>query len=187
MSKEASALMKDWRPSDLRRIRNLKDGNTTGSVSTQIGYTKEEIKREEGDIWEEDGKKYIIHLGIKKRYSKLSLLRDSVKIPLFCPCCNKPLSLDIDQRMYKLNKVCLDCQINFEAKLKREGKFKDYQQNIINSNYKSELIDFRNYLAGFAKTKTMVISEEGITEEWTNDQMDVDSLLESLDEQIANA
>lgn len=184
MRKQASALIKEFRMTDLRRMRNLKDGKLHDSTVTQKGYEKKEILRQEGERFIEDGKEYVIEGGIKKRYSKLSNLRSLVKIPLFCPCCNKPLKHDIDKRMYNIKKMCLDCNIKVESELKLSGKFKEYQKQFMTDNYKSELIDMKKYLEEFSKQKTIIVNSEGFAEDIEQTSVDLSHIIKSIDDEL---
>ena len=68
-------LKKEFKRKDVERMRNLIKGDANNSSETQIGYTKKQIERKEGDIWMEGRKKWTIKNGIKQTVSKL----DSIK------------------------------------------------------------------------------------------------------------
>lgn len=184
MRKQASALIKEFKMTDLRRMRNLKDGKLHDSTVTQSGYDKVEIVRKEGEVFTENGKEYIIEGGIKKHNSKFRNLRSLVKIPLFCPCCNKPLNLDIDKRMYNIRQMCLDCNIKVESKMKLEGTFKEYQKQFMKDNYKSELIDMKKYLEDFGKQKSIIVNSEGFAEDIQETNIDLSNIIKSIDDEL---
>ena len=52
-------------------MRNLITGNAGSSSETQIGYSKKEVERKEGDVWEENKKTWTIKNGIKQTVPKL--------------------------------------------------------------------------------------------------------------------
>ena len=49
-------------------------------------------------------------------------------------------------KMYKIHKMCFDCVIDMEAKLKREGKFKEYERNMVAKNAEQYIDDLEQYL-----------------------------------------
>ena len=51
---------------NLRRVKNILDGNYTGKTLTSIGYKKVNERHEDGDVWEEGGKTWTIKNGIKR-------------------------------------------------------------------------------------------------------------------------
>ncbi len=129
MSKE-STLIKDFRSKDVQRMRNIITKNYNNKTGTQIGYNKEYIEHGEGDVWEERGKKWTIINGIKQTVTRLDELKEKIFIPLVCEKCNNPMNNKLDKYMYPIHQMCFNCVIEFETKLKYEGKFEDYILNI---------------------------------------------------------
>lgn len=182
---EASALIKEFRTRDLQRMRNLKMGKLHDPNGTQVGYKKVEVRRKEGEIFIEKGQEYIIKNGIQVKNSKLSKIREDTKIPIFCPCCNKAMSSYVDKKMYKMKKICLDCNVKIESKMKLDGTFKAYQENYINQNYKSNLIDFKNYIIDFSSNQAPVVNSVGDIEEFNGPKMDISKVLKDIDDELA--
>jgi hypothetical protein len=54
-----------------------------------------------------------------------------------------------------------------EAKLKIEGKFDEYQKNILNSNKNASLEDFERALESWLEEKDTYVSEQGDIENWS--------------------
>jgi uncharacterized protein (UPF0128 family) len=75
-------LNKNLTREDLQRMRNIISGNTANATRIQTGYTKKHIERNEGDIWEENGKTWTINNGLKQTVTKHDKLRELVKMPL---------------------------------------------------------------------------------------------------------
>ena len=123
-------LNKEFKRKDVERMRNLIKGKTGESAELQVGYSAEKKDYKEGDIWEEGGKKWTIKDGIKQTYTKLDEVKKEAILPLFCPSCGSLMKKRNDVKMYKIHKTCFDCVIEIEAKLKREGKFKEYEKNM---------------------------------------------------------
>ena len=69
--------------------------------------------------------------------------------------------------MYKIHKKCFDCVIKMEAKLKMEGKYEDYERNMVAANAESYLNDLESYLLeAINESNTQYVSERGEIERW---------------------
>ena len=77
-------LNKQFSERDLQRMRNIVTGNTANNTRIQAGYSKNEVKHIEGDVWEEDGKKWTIQNGIKQTVTKHDTLKSMFEFPLVC-------------------------------------------------------------------------------------------------------
>jgi hypothetical protein len=124
-------LNKEFKRKDVERMRNLIKGKSGESSELQVGYTKSQEQHKEGDIWEEKGKKWIIKDGIKQTYTKLDEVKKAAILPLFCPNCKSLMKKRNDTKMYNIHKMCFDCVIDMEGKLKIEGKYNEYERNTI--------------------------------------------------------
>jgi len=163
-----SNLKKEFSKRDVQRMRNLITGKSGDKTQIQAGYEKKQQDHKEGDVWEADGKKWTIKNGIKQSITKLDKFKHLVSLPLTCPCCNKPMkSNDLNKKMYSIHKMCLDCVIDMEAKLKVQGTFDDYQKNIIDSNKNASLEDFERALESWLEEKDTFVSEQGDIENWS--------------------
>ena len=58
-------LKKEFKHSDVQRVRNIVNKNFTAKTKIQAGYQKALIKYIEGDVWEESGKSWTIKNGLK--------------------------------------------------------------------------------------------------------------------------
>lgn len=70
MSK-VQGLNKQFTERDVNRMRNLIQGKHGDKVGQSVGYSKQEKDYKEGDVWEEDGRKWTIKEGIKQNITKL--------------------------------------------------------------------------------------------------------------------
>jgi hypothetical protein len=160
-------LKKEFKRKDVERMRNLIKGKSGDSAETQVGYTSKKVEHKEGDIWEEGGKKWVIKDGIKQTYTKLDKIKKEAILPLFCPCCGNLMKKRNDSKMYKIHKMCFDCVIDMEAKLKREGKYEEYERAIIANNAEAYLDDLEQYLLeAINESNTQYVSERGEVERW---------------------
>lgn len=159
-------LKKDFREKDVQRIRNLVTGQFGNSIITQIGYSKKEEDRKEGDIWEENAKMWTIKDGIKQTYTKLSIVKELVRMPLCCPECGNAMQNKLDKKMYPLHGKCFNCVIEFESKLKREGKYEDYVRQITKGNFITHIEEAEQFIDEFAKSiDDRMVTEAGDIED----------------------
>ena len=132
-----------------RQNKALKDLMTKGTTEkdyVQVGY---------------EGKKE--NLGGKTRESELSKTMQSVRMPWFCPKCNKAMKKKLDDKFWRTQGHCFDCQIDYENQLKIEGKFNDWAQSKMLENQKAQLKDLEQSIDDFEKT--------GGKKEWFNKKL----------------
>lgn len=140
-----SKLIKNWNERDVQRMRNIISKKENDKTQTQVGYTKTITERKEGDIWEENGRKWIYQDGIKQTLTRFDKLKELIILPLVCPKCDKPMSNSTsNKKLYNIHKMCLDCVIQFETELKRDGKYDEYQRKIKEDNVNGYLNDLEN-------------------------------------------
>lgn len=160
-------LKKEFNKRDVQRMRNLITGKVSDATQTQIGW--ENVKKEygEGDIWEENGKAWTIKNGLKQTVTKYDEIKKLVYFPLACPTCNAPMKPTVhNKKMYIVHKECFDCVIKKETQLKVEGKYNEYEKNILNGNKNSLLQDLEQALDSWLTDTDSYISEDGVVEEW---------------------
>jgi hypothetical protein len=94
--------------------------------------------REEGETWvDESGKTWIMKDGVKRNITKL----DDARTPLFCPACEKIMNHRFDTKFWRLRGKCMDCVISEETEMRRLGKWKEYEREIVKANYIASLKD----------------------------------------------
>jgi hypothetical protein len=163
-----STLKKEFSKRDVQRMRNLITGKSGDRTQIQAGYERKQQDYKEGDVWEEDGKKWTIKNGVKQSITKLDKFKHLISLPLTCPSCKKPMKADdINKKMYSIHKMCLGCVVEMETKLKAEGKYEDYEKNILNSNKNASLEDFEKALDAWLEEKDTFVSEQGDIENWS--------------------
>ena len=89
---------------------------------TIVGY--EGKKKEKGDI-----------------KSELTDIMSEVRMPLFCPKCKKTMKKKLDDKFWRLFEHCWDCQLDFEHKLRLEGKYDEWAINRAKNNQKAWVDD----------------------------------------------
>ena len=73
--------------------------------------------------------------------SELTDIMSEVRVPLFCPKCKKTMKKKLDNKFWYLYKHCFDCQIDFENKLRIEGKYDDWAINKAKDNQRAWIDD----------------------------------------------
>ena len=180
-------LKKEFRTRDVQRMRNIITKDYGAKTSTQIGYTKENVDRKEGDVWEENNKTWTIKNGIKMTVTKLDIVRKALQTPLTCPNCGQPMNKGrLDKVMYSIHKQCSDCVIKYETKLKLEGKFEEYQKNINNQSIAYHITEMENVLLELAldQSDESFVTEAGDIESWKGKGVDNAKLMQDIQEYI---
>ena len=72
-------LKKEFKESDIKRIRSLVRKDHTSKTKNQTGYKKSFSLRKEGDVWEESGKSWTIKNGIKQNITKLDKVKRQIR------------------------------------------------------------------------------------------------------------
>ena len=160
-------LKKEFKRKDVDRARNLLTGKSGASSETQVGYKKKRIEYKEGDVWKENGKTWTIKDGIKQTISKLDAIKKEVFMPLCCPKCGKVMKSQLDKPNYKIHKMCFNCVIEFEHKLKLRGEYDNYIKKLQLKNRLTKINEIENMFLDLAnQSNEGFISEQGEIERW---------------------
>lgn len=157
-----------------------------------------EPKREEGETWSDsEGRQWEMKNGIRIRKTKL----DGAKTPWFCPKCNKVMNHKIDDKFWRIRGHCFDCNIKAEMELRKQGKWKEYENKVMLRNYiaqaKDKIAELQHYHDTISKPEYLNVDEQtGVileTEKWNVNiekiradlQADIQIIQTALDETIA--
>ena len=151
-----------------RRIKNILEGDNTSKVNVSIGYEKEKQIHNEGDIWEENGKRFTLKNGIKITHSKLSEIRHATILPLVCPKCGQGMNKRQDKMVYFKFGMCFDCVIKRDTKLMEQGEFQLFEENILTNNMKAYSADLRQLVTDYINNylNNHFVTEFGDIEDW---------------------
>lgn len=180
-------LKREFNTRDVQRMRNIITKDYSAKTGTQIGYTKENTERKEGDVWEERGKQWTIKNGIKMTVTKLDSVKKALQMPLTCSNCSQPMNKGrIDKIMFSIHKQCSDCVIKYETKLKSEGKFEEYKQNINKQSVIYHIKEMENVLLELVmnQSEESFITEAGDIETWKGKGFDKQKIVEDIQEYI---
>lgn len=161
-----SALKKEFKRSDVERIRNLVKKDFTSTTKQQSGYKKSTKRHKEGEIWEESGKTWTIKNGIKQNVTKLDAAKKAVQIPLTCPKCGGSMSYHLSKKIYKINKMCFDCFIDYEAELRKNGLYEDYLMHARKGNLKYFIKELEDKFKEALEADDTFVTEQGDIEDW---------------------
>lgn len=160
-------LKKEFKPRDVARMRNLITGKTGDKTQLQAGWERYSDRHTEGDIWEENGKKWTIKNGLKQTVTKLDQVKRLVVMPLACPNCGKLMKIDdYNKKMWAIHQKCFDCVVKMESEIKRQGKWKEYESGVMNENKDAMLDDLERALENWVDEKDTFVSESGEVEKW---------------------
>ena len=161
-------LKKEFKRKDINRARNLIMGKSDASTGTQIGYNKKVKDYKEGDVWTENKKTWTIKNGIKQTISKLDDIKKEIFMPLSCPKCSKIMKKRLDKPNYRIHKMCFDCVIEFEGKLKHvPGRYEKYLKELELKNKLTSLDQVESFLLDAVNNSNKsYISEHGTVERW---------------------
>lgn len=185
MSKE-SLLKKEFKHSDVQRVRNIVKKDFTAKTKLQTGYSKAHKSYKEGDVWEESGKTWTIKNGIKQNVTKLDAAKKAVRVPLACPKCGGTMNHRVHKKMYKIHGFCFDCTINYEAELRKAGLFEKYEKSMIQGNMRAFSKDLSEWVDMYVQSTQTFVTEQGVIEDWKgNAKAQNDKVLNNLKEYLA--
>jgi ribosomal protein L37AE/L43A len=132
-----------------KAIREMLDGThhtqTRKSISTHVG-NKQEQKREVGSRWTDaNGVSWEQKDGYRvknvDRSDRIKSINEYLNVKQDCPNCNKPMTKRLDTKYYNIHKMCMDCSIDLEHKMRLNGTWKEYERKRILENIKAWLKD----------------------------------------------
>jgi len=180
-------LKREFKERDVQRMRNIIKKEYTAKTVTQVGYTKSQVERNEGDVWEENGKKWTIKNGIKQTVTRFDKLKEALHLPLTCPSCNKAMKNDnLNKKMWPLHKKCFDCVVTYETELKRIGQYEDYVKTLTTRGIKTYISELEQVMLEIAVSDSneSFVTEQGDIEKWAGKGVDTEKLTTELQEYI---
>ena len=161
-----SILKKEFNKKDVERLRNLVKGKNSKRTTQGIGYTKKQEFHKEGDIWEENGRKWTIKDGIKQNITKLYKFKKSA-VPLFCPSCGTIMNKQLDPHYFKAYGACLDCIKIKESKIKTSGEWEDHKTTTHNKEIDKYIEEYTQFIEmKMEESNDSFITEAGEIEKW---------------------
>ena len=119
-----------------KALKDLMRGKEYEKDYVQVGYQGEQEK----------------NLGGKTRESELSKTMQSIRMPWFCPKCQKAMKKRLDDKFWRIMGHCFDCQVDIENRMRMEGTFEEYAKTKMLENQKAYLKDLEQSIDDFEKT-----------------------------------
>jgi|TARA_Y100000034_G_scaffold132122_1_gene194391 ribosomal protein L37AE/L43A len=124
--------------------------------------------------------------------SHLTEIMKDVRMPWFCPECDKTMKIKLDNKFWRLFGHCFDCQVKIETQLRIEGKYEEWAENKIKENQKSYYRDMLQSLAEWKENASKVefLEEVGAlelemeSESWKTPQENIDKIADEAEEFI---
>jgi len=186
MSNE-SLLKKEFKKSDVERVRNLVNKDFTAGTKQQSGYKKSIKKYAEGDIWEDGGRQWTIKNGIKQNITKLDSAKKALRIPLRCPNCGGPMKHHLAKKMYKIHGFCFDpCTVEMEANLKKAGLYDKYEERMMQGNMKAFANDVEQWALALVNTQDTFVTEAGDIEDWQSNKTKDKEILKNVRQYVTH-
>jgi hypothetical protein len=177
-----SVLKKQFKERDVQRLRNLVTKKYGDKTTQSIGYTKAQEFHNEGDIWEENSRKWTIKNGVKQNITKLDKAKEKIILPLFCPSCKSLMKHKYDKLFYIQFNHCFNCQLKYEDKLKCQGLWEEQDKQHINNNVDNMIKDFEIWINELINTNETYVTETGDIEKWVGSAKS--KLIEHKDEAL---
>jgi hypothetical protein len=155
--------------SNIDRVKNILAGDYTSRTKSGVGYSKTTTDHSEGDIWEENGKKWTIKNGLRQPITRFDIARIENIVPLACPECSKPLTHYLDTRSWKTTKKCFDCVVAEETRMRADGTFDAYSKQLYKENALAWLEEKRQQFELFINDEESLkgfVTENGTIEDW---------------------
>ncbi len=183
MSKDY-VLTKDFQERDVQRLRNFIQGKQGEKTRSSVGFSKADEFFTEGDIWEQDGRKWTIKDGIKQNITKLDRAKKAHLRPLLCPKCDKIMNKGADPSYYNQFGHCFKCFKVFESQMKYNGLWDEFEKRTINGNIDAFIKWYKDLVnESLNQTNAGFVTEAGDVESW-HGGINKAKALESLSETI---
>jgi len=165
---------------NIKAIKQMIEGTHRTQTKKSVGiYTgKKHQIRKVGEIWEEtiNGTLYTIEQkqGFRVKKPKNSIVEDVKSYLNSFPNCRKDCKCEtptsLDKKMRVIHGMCFDCVVDMEHKLKKSGKFEEYECNRIRNNAEAWLKraenDVKLLKETYTKSAQFVQDADGQSETW---------------------
>ena len=106
-------------------LKDLLSGKEHTKKYVQVGYEGKGAENKGGET----------------RKSELSDIMATVRMPWYCPSCKKVMKKKLDNKFWRINGHCFDCQVEMENKLRINGEYEEWENSKVKANQKAYLND----------------------------------------------
>lgn len=153
-----------------QEIKKRIEGNWEKDIKFGYDGNEKHIEREVGEEWtDKDGRTWIQREGYIVKVTRF----DDLRTPLFCPECQKRMGKAAkDSEVFHKFGFCLNCLIERDAKMMRDGSYYEYEKNYIKSKQVGYYTEMKMQITEFLKSVKNGIEfpqEDGRMEKWSGD------------------
>ncbi len=170
---------------NIKAIQKMLDGTHAFQTKKTHGFTDAKQKaeknkrREIGEIWEEKIGNTIYQIeqqdGFRVKKPKNSVATEVRSYLNSYPNCKKDCCKTkfgpVDEKMRLTHGMCLDCVIDMEHELKKQGKYEEYEQKKIRENAEAWLKraeqDVEMLKEVYTQASSTVMNADGMVEHWS--------------------
>lgn len=148
---------------------------------------KRHVTHKEGDVWEESGKTWTIKNGLKRTVNKMDQARKEQYIPLACPRCNGSMKGPTNEKIWAINKTCLNCLVDQEHDIIKAGKWEEYEKAKVLANANAFCVDMESALQEYVESSqtNAHVTEDGMIEKWRDaDKKHLQNIVDSEVQQL---
>ncbi len=170
---------------NIKAIQKMLDGTHAFQTRKTHGFTDAKQKaeknkrREIGEIWEEKIGNTIYQIeqqdGFRVKKPKNSVAEEVRSYLNSYPNCKKDCCKTnfgpVDEKMRLIHGMCLDCVVDMEHELKKQGKYEEYEQKKIRENAEAWLkraeqdVDMLKEV--YTQASSTVMNADGMVEHWS--------------------
>lgn len=153
-------------------VKKILDGTHRTQTRTSVSLNVKDapVKRAVGERWiDENGKEWEQREGYKISVTKALDLLAEHRMPECCPNCSVPMTKKhLDERMWRIHKMCFDCVIDMEHQLRIEGKYDDYEKQKVKENAMAWLAEAEKDVNDLVEAYKIAsfVNQDGSVEKW---------------------
>ena len=119
---------------------------------------------------------------------QMTEIMKDVRMPLFCPKCDKVMKKRLDNKMWNLFQHCFDCQVKIENKMRIDGTYDNWEKEKTKANTLSWIKEQKKTIEEFKKQKTPEFYQQFRPDGYSVDkekwQMDMSLVMKQADEAL---
>ena len=146
-----------------RNIQKITHGDTSGEKLV-FGFTGkvEDTEQVELNNAREEAE--------RERREKQDYLA-SLRMPIFCPSCNKPMNKRLDRKFWTLRNKCLNCVTDEETQMRIDGTWDTFEKSHVEANAKAYFAEKHEQLNALYELlkKTEFVKSDGTIEKWESE------------------
>ena len=181
-------------PTRRKLVNMIQTGEYQKDTQISLSDVKESVKRNVGDVWEEDGivweQKSYGRVKQSKSSSELSKVRQFLQQISECKAsdCDKNKYGSTDKKLISKTGFCSSCLAKREQQIRIDGLWKEYEEYKMYSNmvdYGTDVLQKMNQALYEVKNIHEYVNDDGSIEKWSSNE-DVQILKAEIEKDIEN-